>query len=211
MGPLLRAHRHRAAGSPIEELTAPGSSAPLEVLRLVLVDGAMELRFCGARVARPLARPFGMPRARARPPRRSPRCTAEAAQTSRLARARHATEQACPARPLAAGALEALVRFMVETQPAGRLNHPNVVSVFDFGRTEVAEGSLLFLVMEYVTGRDLWTVHHGDLDTVRAHRGHPAPGAVGARRGALPRHGAPGRQPASGSARPSAEHGHSAC
>jgi putative transposase len=38
------------AGSPIEELTAPGSSAPLEVLRLVLVDGAMELRFCGARV-----------------------------------------------------------------------------------------------------------------------------------------------------------------
>jgi transposase InsO family protein len=38
------------AGAPIEELTAPGSGAPLEVLRLVLVDGAMELRFCGARV-----------------------------------------------------------------------------------------------------------------------------------------------------------------
>jgi transposase InsO family protein len=37
-------------GSPIEELAAPGSNAPLEVLRLVLVDGAMELRFCGARV-----------------------------------------------------------------------------------------------------------------------------------------------------------------
>jgi putative transposase len=35
-------------GAPIEELTAPGSSAPLEVLRLVLVDGVMELRFCGA-------------------------------------------------------------------------------------------------------------------------------------------------------------------
>lgn len=38
------------AGSPSEELTAPGSAAPLEVLRLVLVDGAMELRFCGARI-----------------------------------------------------------------------------------------------------------------------------------------------------------------
>jgi transposase InsO family protein len=38
------------AGAPLEELTAPGSGAPLEVLRLVLVDGAMELRFCGARV-----------------------------------------------------------------------------------------------------------------------------------------------------------------
>jgi transposase InsO family protein len=39
-----------SAGAPIEELTAPGSGAPLEVLRLVLVDGMMELRFCGARV-----------------------------------------------------------------------------------------------------------------------------------------------------------------
>ena len=38
------------AGAPIEELAAPGSGAPLEVLRLVLVDGVMELRFCGARV-----------------------------------------------------------------------------------------------------------------------------------------------------------------
>jgi putative transposase len=37
-------------GTPLEELTAPGSGAPLEVLRLVLVDGVMELRFCGARV-----------------------------------------------------------------------------------------------------------------------------------------------------------------
>ena len=33
-----------------EELTSPWSKAPLEVLRLVLVDHTMELRFCGARV-----------------------------------------------------------------------------------------------------------------------------------------------------------------
>lgn len=34
----------------IEELSPPQSKAPLEVLRLVIVDRAMELRFCGARV-----------------------------------------------------------------------------------------------------------------------------------------------------------------
>jgi putative transposase len=37
-------------GAPLEELTSPGSGTPLEVLRLVLLDGVMELRFCGARV-----------------------------------------------------------------------------------------------------------------------------------------------------------------
>jgi serine/threonine-protein kinase len=58
---------------------------------------------------------------------------------------------------------EATARFMVEAQAASRLNHPNVVSVFDFGQTAPSEGGLLFLVMEYLTGRDLWTIHHEDL------------------------------------------------
>ena len=58
---------------------------------------------------------------------------------------------------------EAVARFFVEAQAASKLNHPNVVSVYDFGRTSQAEGGLLFLVMEYLTGRDLWTVHHEDL------------------------------------------------
>jgi transposase InsO family protein/transposase-like protein len=39
-----------AAGSPMDELCSASAGAPLEVLRLVLVDGVMELRFCGARV-----------------------------------------------------------------------------------------------------------------------------------------------------------------
>jgi transposase InsO family protein len=39
-----------AVGAPFEELASKEAGAPLEVLRLVLVDGAMELRFCGARV-----------------------------------------------------------------------------------------------------------------------------------------------------------------
>jgi hypothetical protein len=37
--------------SPVEEETLSASSgAPLEVLRLVVLDGVMEMRFCGARV-----------------------------------------------------------------------------------------------------------------------------------------------------------------
>jgi RNA-directed DNA polymerase len=39
-----------SAESPMEELGSAYAGAPLEVLRLVLVDGVMELRFCGARV-----------------------------------------------------------------------------------------------------------------------------------------------------------------
>lgn len=46
-------------------------------------------------------------------------------------------------------------RFMAEAHAASRLNHPHVVSVFDFGRTSVADGGLLFLVMELLSGVDL--------------------------------------------------------
>jgi transposase InsO family protein len=38
------------AGAPLEEVTSADSGAPVEVLRLVLNEGVMELRFCGARV-----------------------------------------------------------------------------------------------------------------------------------------------------------------
>jgi len=38
------------AGAPVEEMLSGSSAAPLEVLRLVILDGVMELRFCGARV-----------------------------------------------------------------------------------------------------------------------------------------------------------------
>jgi serine/threonine-protein kinase len=52
---------------------------------------------------------------------------------------------------------EVIARFFIEAQAASKLNHPNVVSVFDFGRTSAADGGLLFLVMEYLTGPDLYT------------------------------------------------------
>jgi transposase InsO family protein len=40
----------QAPGAPIEEIAGATTGAPLEVLRLVIVGGEMELRFCGARV-----------------------------------------------------------------------------------------------------------------------------------------------------------------
>jgi len=39
-----------ASGSAIEELAAMPEGSPMEVLRLVMIDGTIELRFCGARV-----------------------------------------------------------------------------------------------------------------------------------------------------------------
>jgi len=50
---------------------------------------------------------------------------------------------------------ENVSRFHREAESASRLNHPNTVHVFDFGRTK--SGSL-YLVMEYVDGDDLGKV-----------------------------------------------------
>ena len=40
----------QTSAATVEEMFAPATGAPLEVLRLMIVDGVMELRFCGARV-----------------------------------------------------------------------------------------------------------------------------------------------------------------
>ena len=50
---------------------------------------------------------------------------------------------------------ELTARFMTEARAASRLNHPNVVSVFDFGRTSPSEHAPLFLAMELLTGPSL--------------------------------------------------------
>jgi RNA-directed DNA polymerase len=44
------AARNGGPAAPVEETLSDPSGAPMEVLRLVVLDGVMELRFCGARV-----------------------------------------------------------------------------------------------------------------------------------------------------------------
>src|SRR5688572_10156179 len=43
------------------------------------------------------------------------------------------------------------VRFREEAQAVARLNHPNIVQVYDFGE----EGDVAFIVMEFIRGEDL--------------------------------------------------------
>jgi serine/threonine protein kinase len=44
-------------------------------------------------------------------------------------------------------------RFLREAQAVARLNHPNIVQVYDFGE----EGDISYIVMEFISGRDLKT------------------------------------------------------
>jgi len=55
-----------------------------------------------------------------------------------------------------------LIRFMEEARIASRLVHPNVVKIYDFGKTEPPEAPTFFLVMELLTGRDLASVLRDD-------------------------------------------------
>jgi len=50
---------------------------------------------------------------------------------------------------------EFVQRFKREAEAAGRLNHPNVVNVTDFGVARVEGGDLAYLVMEYLDGQTL--------------------------------------------------------
>jgi serine/threonine protein kinase len=56
-------------------------------------------------------------------------------------------------------------RFALEARAAGKLNHPNIVTTFDFGE----EGDLAYLAMELLEGTDLRTrLKEGALPTVEA-------------------------------------------
>lgn len=49
-------------------------------------------------------------------------------------------------------------RFGVEAQAMARLNHPRIISIYDFGETEGSETSraMQYIVMEYVEGTTIW-------------------------------------------------------
>src|SRR5512132_4650898 len=47
---------------------------------------------------------------------------------------------------------EFVERFKREARAAGRLRHPNVVDVTDFGFSRVKAGQVAYLVMEYLDG-----------------------------------------------------------
>ena len=53
---------------------------------------------------------------------------------------------------------EFVERFKREARAAGRLRHPNVVDVTDFGFTSVKQGEVAYLVMEYLDGCTLGDV-----------------------------------------------------
>lgn len=48
-----------------------------------------------------------------------------------------------------------VARFLREARAMSRLSHPNVVSVFDFGRASPGKSEFLFLAMELLSGPDL--------------------------------------------------------
>ena len=50
-------------------------------------------------------------------------------------------------------AAELLARFRREAQAAGRLNHPAIVSIHDYGE----EDGLAFIAMEFIKGNELRT------------------------------------------------------
>ena len=52
---------------------------------------------------------------------------------------------------------QTVARFYTEARASSRLNHPNSVSVIDFGRTD---DGILFLAMEFLRGKDLALIMH---------------------------------------------------
>ncbi len=58
-----------------------------------------------------------------------------------------------------AGEADLSARFIREAKAAASINHPNVVQITDFGRTD---GGQPYFVMEMLEGRSLgWLIHHG--------------------------------------------------
>jgi eukaryotic-like serine/threonine-protein kinase len=57
-----------------------------------------------------------------------------------------------------AEAADAIARFQREAKAAGRLNHPNIVAIYEFGE----DASTMFIAMEFVAGRELRSYFEGN-------------------------------------------------
>jgi serine/threonine protein kinase len=55
-----------------------------------------------------------------------------------------------------------LARFQREAQACGRLRHPNIVNVTDFGIAKTAAGDMPYLVMEFLDGQTLSDFHESN-------------------------------------------------
>ena len=51
-------------------------------------------------------------------------------------------------------AADVLKRFWSEARSVARLNHANIITLYDYGQSE----ELPYLVMEYIPGQDLWAL-----------------------------------------------------
>ncbi len=74
-------------------------------------------------------------------------------------------------RSLAVASPQAVARFRIEAQALGRLSHPHVVGVTDYG-VDPRDGGLPYLVMEYLPGESLLghLQRHGPLEPAEAVR-----------------------------------------
>jgi hypothetical protein len=50
---------------------------------------------------------------------------------------------------------QAISRFHVEAQAAGQLSHPSIVTIYDVGEEVTPEGTLVYIAMEFVSGKGL--------------------------------------------------------
>jgi len=66
----------------------------------------------------------------------------------------------------------AVKRFEQEAKAISRMQHPNTVTIYDFGRTIEGEDERLYIVMEYLRGQTLTQVlrSEGQLTSARAAR-----------------------------------------
>ena len=56
----------------------------------------------------------------------------------------------------------AVKRFEQEARAISKMQHPNTVTIYDFGRTQDEDGERLYIVMEYLKGRTLTQVLRAD-------------------------------------------------